>query len=120
MAGGGPRRSIPSHGTSSGAARALALRILKEGGATDADRLTYGFRLTLSRRPAGAERDVLLSLLHKQQSRLAEGWLGVREITGLTTEAKPELPAGVTPAQWAAWTALSRVLLNLDETITRE
>jgi len=69
-------------------ARALALRILKEGGATDADRLTHGFRLTLSRRPAGAERDVLLSLLHKQQSRLAEGWLGVREITGLTTETK--------------------------------
>jgi hypothetical protein len=30
------------------------------------------------------------------------------------------LPAGASPAKAAAWTALSRVLLNLDETITKE
>jgi hypothetical protein len=30
------------------------------------------------------------------------------------------LPAGITPPQIAAWTAVSRVLLNLDETITKE
>jgi hypothetical protein len=33
-------------------------------------------------------------------------------------EAK--LPAGVTPSELAAWTALTRVVLNLDETITKE
>ena len=32
----------------------------------------------------------------------------------------PQLPDGATPAQLAAWTAVSRVLLNLDETITKE
>jgi hypothetical protein len=32
----------------------------------------------------------------------------------------PLLPQGVTPAQLAGWTALSRVLLNVDETITKE
>ena len=32
----------------------------------------------------------------------------------------PTLPQGATPAQLAAWTAVSRVLLNLDETITKE
>ncbi len=32
----------------------------------------------------------------------------------------PALPQGATPAQLAAWTAVSRVLLNLDETITKE
>jgi hypothetical protein len=30
------------------------------------------------------------------------------------------LPAGVTPAQAAAWTVVSRVMLNLDETITKQ
>jgi len=30
------------------------------------------------------------------------------------------LPAGVSPAQLAAYTVVSRVLLNLDETITKE
>ena len=30
------------------------------------------------------------------------------------------LPAGASPEKAAAWTALSRVLLNLDETITKE
>ncbi len=30
------------------------------------------------------------------------------------------LPKGVTAAQLAGWTAVSRVLLNLDETITKE
>jgi hypothetical protein len=32
----------------------------------------------------------------------------------------PSLPEGVTAAQAAAWTAVCRVILNLDETITKE
>ena len=31
-----------------------------------------------------------------------------------------KLPEGVTPTQLAAYTVVSRVLLNLDETITKE
>ena len=32
----------------------------------------------------------------------------------------PKLPAGITPGQLAGWTTVSRVLLNLDEAITKE
>ena len=32
----------------------------------------------------------------------------------------PALSAGVTPKELAAWTAVSRVLLNLDETMTKQ
>jgi hypothetical protein len=32
----------------------------------------------------------------------------------------PLLPRGVTAAQLSGWTAVSRVLFNLDETITKE
>ena len=42
------------------------------------------------------------------------------ELATADAEHPPELPAGATPAQLAAWTAVSRVLLNLDETITKE
>ena len=42
------------------AARALARRVLAEGGTSDAERLTYAFRLCVSRPPTEAEREILL------------------------------------------------------------
>ena len=80
-------------------AQALAARILKEGGAGDDERLAYGFRLCTARRPKAHEREVLDRLLAKQREKYAA--------TG-------------TDAETAAWTAVGRVLLNLDEFITRE
>jgi len=71
-------------------ARALAARVLREGGADDGDRLRYAFRLCLARAPN-----------EREQQRLAE--LLARE--GRTGEA---------------WVTVARVLLNLDEFITRE
>lgn len=73
-------------------ARALADRVLKESPADDRARLDYAFRLCLARSPSEKERDRLGRLL-------AEG----RE------ESERE-----------AWTTVARVLLNLDEFITRE
>ncbi len=101
-------------------ARALALRTLREGGRTDADRAAYAFRLCLARTPTAAEQEVLLSLLRKQEQRLSTGWLSARDLTGFSVADKSPLPAEFTPNHWAAWTAVSRVLLNLDETITKE
>ncbi|MEP6539681.1 MAG: DUF1549 and DUF1553 domain-containing protein, partial [Bryobacteraceae bacterium] len=101
-------------------ARALALRTLREGGQNDADRLAYAFRLCVARTPTAAEADVLVTVLHNQAQRLASGWLSAREVTGFATGDKSPLPPGITPNSWAAWTVVSRVLLNLDETITKE
>jgi len=101
------------------AARGLASKTLTEGGASDGERLTYAFRRCLSRPPGAAERDQLLGFLAKQRKRAAEGWIDSWEIAGYDpTDGK--LPKGATPAELSAWTALSRVLLNLDETITKE
>ena len=33
--------------------------------------------------------------------------------------ADHELPAGVTAAEWSAWFNIAHILLNLDETITK-
>src|SRR5262249_45388341 len=57
------------------AARALALKSIKEGGATDADKLRYAFRRVLARMPAAAELDELLALKNRQLERFTAGEL---------------------------------------------
>jgi hypothetical protein len=100
--------------------QALARKTLEEGGQTDADRINYAFRRTLARLPTGEERVELLSLLARQRTRIAEGWVNASEIAIGKDEPPPDLPAGTTPTQVAAYTVVSRVILNLDETITKE
>jgi hypothetical protein len=102
------------------AARALARRTLQEGGASDAARLAYAFRRSVGRRPTGEESAELLHLLAKEQQRFAAGALNPWDLAADDPAHPPALPAGSTPPQLAAWTAVSRVLLNLDETITKE
>ena len=101
-------------------ARALALRTLLEGGETDPQRLTYAFRRCLARKPNQQEAAELLSLLNKQTERLSDGWLSAWDLAGYDWTQRPQLPKSATPVQLAAWTAICRVLLNLDETITKE
>ncbi|MBL8848038.1 MAG: DUF1553 domain-containing protein, partial [Planctomycetaceae bacterium] len=101
------------------AARALALRVLREGGDDDHSRADYAFFLCTSRRPEPAERDVVLALLESRRQKLADGWLNPRDIATGDPSKLPELPEGTTPQDAAAWTLAARVLLNLDETITK-
>jgi len=101
-------------------AQALALRTLKEGGTDNAQRLSYAFQLSLSRKPSPKEQDLMLTMLDKQRLRLTNGWLDTHALTGFDPKKKTELPANVTPVEWGAWTTVARVLLNLDETITKE
>lgn len=101
------------------AARALAMRVLKEGGPDDPRRADYAFLLCTSRAPTQAERDEILKIVRENRTRLADGWLDPRAITTGTPGTLPSLPAGATPQDAAAWTLAARVLLNLDETITK-
>jgi hypothetical protein len=100
-------------------AQALAQKILEEGGKTDAEKITYAFRRTLARKPTADEIAGLTSLMDKQKKRIADGWINPVEVATGKNE-QPTLPAGTTPTQLAAYTVVSRVLLNLDETITKE
>jgi hypothetical protein len=101
-------------------ARALALAALKEGGATDSERLVFAFRRCLARRPDDAESRPLLDLLARETARFGSGAVDPWDLTVDKPEEALRLPATATPAQFAAWTVVSRVLLNLDETITKE
>jgi len=102
------------------AARSLGKRMLIEGGSTVKDRIRFGFRLCTSRQPSDKELNLLETHLQQQRIRLSDGWLNPAEIIFGTRDLKEKVPAGLTPTQWASYTLLARVLLNLDETITRE
>ncbi len=101
------------------AAQALALRTLKEGGKTESERAEYAFRLCTSRKPKDKEVQEIVALLKSRQAKLADGWLAPKEIVLDTPEKLKQLPPGTTPNQAAAWTIVARVLLNLDETISK-
>ena len=102
------------------AARELGRRTLGEGGASDPQRVDYAFRRVLSRSPREAEREELLSLLAGQRKRIESGELDAAELAiGDRPVAKSD-GGEADKSELAAWTAVSRVLLNLDETITRE
>ena len=94
-------------------ARALAGQVLRESPGDDA-RIDYAFRLCLARRPALEEKQRLNHLL-VQQLKAEDG--PRREGTASEAKAGQARPE---PRGTAAWTAVCRVLLNLDETITRE
>jgi mono/diheme cytochrome c family protein len=102
------------------AARALAAHTLVDGGRTDDQRLDYAFRRCVARDPNKMEKDDLLAFLQKQTHRYQDGELNPWDLLGGNDALAPLLPRNVTPAQVAGWTAVSRVLLNLDETITKE
>jgi len=102
------------------AARALAVKAVKEGGTTDADKVTYAFRRVLSRKPTSTEMSELLALKNRQLERFSAGELNPWNLATNDPDKAFALPKGVRMDELAAWTAVSRVLLNLDEAITKE
>lgn len=101
------------------AARELGRRTLDEGGADDPGRIDYAFKRVLARAPSDSERSELVALLGSQRERLQSGGLDAAQLAFGEQPPEPELADG-NAAALAAWTAVSRVLLNLDEAITRE
>jgi mono/diheme cytochrome c family protein len=101
------------------AAQALARRAI-EHGKSDSERITYAFRSCLSREPDSEELNELTKLLARQKSYISEGWVNPAELGTGKTEPPKKLPNKATPTELAAYTVVSRVLLNLDETITKE
>jgi mono/diheme cytochrome c family protein len=101
------------------AARALARRTLEER-TTDASRVEYAFRRVLARRPTPRETEELLRLVRTQQPRFGRGEVNPWNLALNDPDQPAQLPKGATMEQLAAWTAVTRVLLNLDETITNQ
>jgi hypothetical protein len=98
------------------AARALAERILREGGASTPERLAYGFRTVLARKPTDRETVIAWSALEKHLARYQKDPEAAK--AAITSgESKPD-PKLAEP-ELAAWTLVANLLLNLDETVTK-
>ncbi|HEY8747227.1 MAG TPA: PSD1 and planctomycete cytochrome C domain-containing protein [Tepidisphaeraceae bacterium] len=98
-------------------AAALARRIIAEGGNTPVDRVNFAFRAVLTRSPQPAESSRLVSLYTQMLEKYESDPDSAKALStsGLSSSAKTtEAP------QLAAWTVVSNVLLNLDETLTKE
>ena len=97
------------------AARAFAQRILAEGGADNAARLTYAWRTALGRVPGEKERAILERALAQQITNFSQDAKAAGELAKVGDTPKP---ANLTDPDLAAWTAVANVILNLNETIT--
>jgi hypothetical protein len=98
------------------AARALGQRMLTEGGTTPEERLAFGFQLVTARQPIATEQEVLKESYEKQLAKFAANQEAARQaITYGESKPKPDL----NPAELAAFTMVGNLLLNLDETLTR-
>jgi hypothetical protein len=98
------------------AARALAARILAEGGTAADARVAWAWRRVLGRLPRVEELQTALPLVQGHLEHYRREPAAADE---LVKTGQAPVPAGVDRAELAAWTHLARVLLNLHETITR-
>ncbi|MEA3207106.1 MAG: hypothetical protein QOE70_163 [Chthoniobacter sp.] len=99
------------------AARALAERMLRQGGSGDAERIAYGFRLCTSRIPTAGEQNVLAGSLARFRQQYTSDPEAARKLIA-TGESKPD--GKIAAEELAAQTSLALLLLNLDETLSKE
>ncbi len=99
------------------AARVFAERLLKQGGATDAERIAYAFRLCTARAPREKDAAILTAALAKYREQYAADPGSAAKVIA-TGESKPD--AALSPPELAAHTSLALLLLNLDETLSKE
>lgn len=98
------------------AARGLAQRVLSESGEDVKARLTYAFRLCTSRAPKPAELERLTNYYRQQLGDFKADAKAAERV--IQPQLKPSETASA--AELAAWTMVANVLLNLDETVTKE
>jgi hypothetical protein len=102
------------------AAQALARKALLDGGGNDSARIAYAFRRVLSRAPDASELKTLNDLLQKERAKFGDAKSNPLEVAGGKDAKADALPKSLDVKEAAAYTIVARVLLNLDEAITKE
>jgi hypothetical protein len=99
------------------AARALAERVMREGPSSPAERLTLAFRLLTCRKPSPPELSVLVAAYESHLARYRDDLESARQLI-VVGESKPD--GSLDTAELASCTALTSLMLNLDEVVTKE
>ena len=98
------------------AARRLAERMISDGGTTPEARITWAFRAVTARQPDASE---LAALTKGLAARLATFQQKPEEAAALISQGSSPPVKGLDPAELAALTVTANILLNLDESVTR-
>jgi hypothetical protein len=99
------------------ASRMLAERMMKDGGETAGSRRAYGFELATARPPGDLERATMQNVYdHAFAKYLAEPAMAAKLLAVGEAKRDESLPV----AEHAALTIVANLVLNLDETMTRE
>jgi uncharacterized protein DUF1553/uncharacterized protein DUF1549/cytochrome c len=96
------------------AAQALARKMMADAGRDASARAAYGFRRCVSRRPSPQELNRILAFYRDQLARFQKDTKAAGDVVKGYSGPASDVP------EFAAWTMVSNVLLNLDETITKE
>ncbi len=99
------------------AARALAARMMKEAGPSVADRINHGHRLVLARRAAEPVLQILRTGFRDYRKHYTKD---VQAAKDLVSVGKSQPDDALDAVELAAYTAIANILLNLDETVTKE
>ena len=97
------------------AAQAFAEKILRTDGDLDT-RLNFAFDTVLNRRPNRLEKQVLSRLFHDHKAEFSKD---PSAASAFTKTGIRVAPSDLDAVELAAWTSVSRTILNLHETITR-
>ena len=99
------------------AARALAQRMLTEGGKTAERRLEFGFELATGRPASPREMAVLRESLNSELLHYARH---EDLASALTANGDSPVKPGIARTELAAWTTVASMILNLDETVSKQ
>lgn len=99
------------------AARALAQRVIEEGGKDAAQRVDFIFRLATGRTPEAREREVLLTMAKQELADYRHDKGSAVKLLGI---GESKYDQKLKSSELAAWTVIASAMLNLDETITKE
>ena len=98
------------------AARKFAERIMREGGGSLDDRLTFAFRTILSRAPTEGELPVLRGVYERQLAIFQHSSDAAGKLLAIGEAPRDESLAA---AELAAWTVVASAILNTDEAVTK-
>ena len=99
------------------AARKMAERMMTEAGPTPTERVAYGYRLATARRPDAGRNEVLVNAYHHHLDNYETNRKGA---LGLVTQGESERNEELDLAELASYTTVASLILNLDETITKQ
>jgi hypothetical protein len=99
------------------AARFFAERMLREGGDSPKDRVTYACRLATGRNPSDKAANVLVKAYEQELDIFQKNPDRAKTLLAVGDKKRD---ASLDAAEHAAWTIVASMILNLDATLTKD